>query len=51
MEKKTCETCRYYCEGRCTIPMWVDAELYGGREIDPDKNCCLYEEKADALSV
>ena len=44
MEKK-CEFCRFWTEGVCGVPLYVDSKFYPGSERGADESCWLYEEK------
>ena len=50
MESK-CETCKFYRDGLCQLPMWKDGKLYPSHETQPEAGCQLHEERNDALSV
>ena len=40
---KTCENCKNYDNGVCTIPMWVSGTLYRGTTKKPENTCALHE--------
>ena len=41
MEK--CINCKYYREGICAIPMWVEGGLVHGTPVKEDDRCWLFD--------
>ena len=47
----TCSQCKFYRDGVCIIPMWVDGNQYAGSvHRDEDPACTMFEEGSDAVS-
>lgn len=51
MAANKCETCKFYRDGLCQLPMWKDGEHYPWHKMQPEAGCQLHEERNDALSV
>ena len=45
MEK--CINCKYYREGICMVPLWVEGGYVQGTPVKEDNRCWLFEEKAE----
>lgn len=44
MENKNCTGCRYYQDGRCVVPMYIDGDFKPGTVVNANNVCYLYEQ-------
>ena len=51
MRAEKCETCRYFIPDddapRCSVPIWVNADLYRTHYTERNQWCALYEKEAE----
>lgn len=40
---KKCLFCRFYQNGTCRLPIWMDGKKYEGWKTEPENLCDLFE--------
>ena len=42
-----CRNCKFFRDGVCRIPLYVEGVRYEGRQVKPEDGCELFEEARD----